>query len=116
MLTLPKIPSALNRSLVFLDVYQTVYGIFNHRLPNINKSRPLAVVAMHEKENPKALKLFREHAKRFAMLKIKDTLGISLLEYLNLSTSEINDLNTIAESHIAKRNDVISELSKELDE
>lgn len=99
-----------------LDIYQTAYGIFNHRSPEVSKTRPLALVAMHEKENPKAIRIFREHSKKFAMLKIHDILGISLIDYLNLSTGEINDLNAIAEEHLSKRNNVISELTKELDQ
>ncbi len=71
---------------------------------------------MHDMENPKQYKLFREHAKRFAILKINDLFGISLNDYLNLTNSEINDLNKIAEEHISKRDNVLESLEKEMDQ
>lgn len=95
--------------------YQTDYGIYNHSLND--PTRPLALLAMHPKENTfeggPVLSLIR----RFHNFKIQD-LGVSMSEFFNLPYAQAMFLFELAEHNMTKNTTAVSnadaELAKEL--
>lgn len=77
-------------------MYETYYGIFDHSAQDLDKLRPLALVAMHETEDMGLFTRFKLMSESFARLRINENFGMSLMEYLDLPTEYINDLNNIA--------------------
>lgn len=98
-----------------LMAYQTDYGIFDHTVGD--PTRPLALMAMHPKENTfeggPVLSLIR----RFHNFKIQD-LGVSMTEFFGLPYSQAMFLFELAEHNMTKNTTAVSnadaELAKEL--
>jgi hypothetical protein len=63
-------------------MYETSYGIFDHS-KKLGK-RPMASVAMHESEDVNKGSFLQEAIDTFVKRNIKDTFGLSILEYLEL--------------------------------
>lgn len=68
--------------------YQTEYGIFNHDDPHAAKRRPLALVAMHPKENVMEGSTYLSALRRFYSFKINTTFTISAKDFFDLPVWE----------------------------
>lgn len=78
--SLPKLSSS-DAKLVLKDLYETKYGIFNHR--RSDKS-PFSSVLFHESESRFHEGLLRSLIADYLQTKVKDFTGLTLLEYLSL--------------------------------
>lgn len=94
--------------------YQTEYGIFDHSNPALVKERPLAVVAMHPKEDVIEGGVERSHIRRFFNYRLGETFNLSLKDFFDLPVHVVNFLYELAESSIAHGPD-LGKLGKELD-
>lgn len=102
--------------MVLRDRYETTYGIYNHEIPDPN--RPLALVAMHPKEDASRGSLLYERIKDFGRNEVYKHYGINLKDFLDLPTDVCM---TILESTAELRNqtgkmagDVLDKLEKEM--
>jgi hypothetical protein len=68
--------------IITLSCYQTEYGIFNHERPH--PERPLALVAMHPKEDVVEGGPLYSHIRRYYNYQIYKHFGLSLSEFLEL--------------------------------
>lgn len=68
--------------------YQTEYGIFNHDDPMAAKRRPLALVAMHPKEDVLEGSTYVSALRRFYSFKINTTFSMSAHEFFALPVWE----------------------------
>lgn len=68
--------------------YQTEYGIFNHDDPHAAHRRPLALVAMHTKENVMEGSTYLSALRRFYNFKINTTFTISAKDFFALPVWE----------------------------
>lgn len=81
--------------LALREVYETQYGIFNHDAPNVAKEAPLALVAMHRKEDAYSYSMERHYLWRFRLHKIPEKWGLSLNQWLELPIFIAEDLLNI---------------------
>lgn len=93
---LPGIANYVDKQIVLLSLYETYYGIFDHGVQELDKLKPLALIAMHETEDMSVFNRFKLMSETYARLHINENFGISLIEYLDLPTEYINDLNNVA--------------------
>lgn len=70
--------------LALREVYETHYGIFDHDAPGLNRSRPLALAAMHPKEDTFTYSLEHRFMWRFRQYEICKNWGYDLTQFLNL--------------------------------
>lgn len=94
-----------------LMAYQTDYGIYDHRHPD--PERPLALIAMHPKENTYEGGPLFSIVRRFHNYRIMD-LGYSLEDFLNLPYPVAMLLFEIAEHDITQKDTKVSKAEKEL--
>jgi hypothetical protein len=82
-----------------LSAYQTEYGIYNHQAPD--HTRPLALVAMHPKEDVLEGGPLFSHIRRYHQHQIQQHFRLSLVEFLELPPYLVDLLYDItpAESH-----------------
>lgn len=116
----PRVDSSVDVQVAMMDMYETGYGIFNHR--GAKKTRPLASVAFHPAEDIITGSRLRDSALRYERCKIKKTLDMSFLEFISLPTSVIDELCDISmvitlqrDIAGAKTKDEVDRLMKELE-
>jgi hypothetical protein len=68
--------------------YQTEYGIFNHEDPRASKLRPLALVAMHDKEDVVEGSPYASALRRFYSFKMHTTFGMTAKQFFDLPVWE----------------------------
>lgn len=76
---IPRLDSIETR-IMLQEQYEQDFGIYNHD----KQPRPLSLVSMHPKENTVEAGSLFSLIRRYAMLNVKDTFGLSLTEWLNL--------------------------------
>jgi len=74
--------------------YQTEYGIFNHE--QLGSQRPLALVAVHPKEETMEGSPLYKHIRRFYNYQIHAKFGLSLTEFLEMPPHLVELLYDIA--------------------
>lgn len=98
-----------------LMAYQTDYGIYNHTVSDPN--RPLALIAMHPKENTFEGGPILSLIRRFHNFRIQE-LGVSMVEFFNLPYPQAMFLFELAEHNMTKNTNAVdkadAELAKEL--
>lgn len=72
---------SITAQLILRDAYEVAFGIYNHKQPD--PMRPLALVAMHPKENVSEYSELYNEIRRFDRHDMARA-GYSLLEYLSL--------------------------------
>ena len=84
---------SISGRLILLDAYETTYGIYNHEDDILNRDHPLALVAMHAKEDASTHSALYNTIRRFKRYRVgaPENFNISLTEFLQLPR-EICDL------------------------
>jgi len=83
--------------MIGLSCYQTEYGIFNHsRVRGPTEQRPLASVALHDKEDVMEGGPLFSHIRRFYQYRLHKLFGLSLNEFLELPLYMVELLYDIA--------------------
>lgn len=80
---------SISSKMVTMEAYETLYGICNHDqipLDSLSKksTRPLALVALHKKENISEYSKLYRTIQRYTNQRIFELFHISLIEFLNL--------------------------------
>lgn len=70
--------------IVMLELYETEYGIYNHR--DDSQQRPMANIAMHAAENTSEGSLLYERMRLFAENKVGIHFNVSFMEFLEQPT------------------------------
>lgn len=96
--TLPAVTSVTAERLT-RTAYQNQYKIFPHHDPRKVKERPLALVAMHDKENAVEGSLRYSYIRRFYQLKIGEVFHLSYHDFFDLPVDEAEFLCEIAKQH-----------------
>lgn len=81
--------------------YETMYEIFNHDGPQA-AARPLALVAMHPKENYSEYSKLYRTIWRFQHHNVKEMFGLNLVEFLNLPHELVELLFKISFEQVRK--------------
>lgn len=97
-----------------LIAYQTDYGIFDHSSPAA-RSRPLAMVGVHPKEDTVEGGPIRSHIRRFFNYRIGKHFDLSLKEFFDLEVPVVHFLYEMAESRMANGDSAERELARQLD-
>jgi hypothetical protein len=93
-------------TLLWREYYESHFGIFNHdqhgdpKLPATY--RPLALVALHPKEDSFSYSLLHRFMWKFCQYKIKDTWGYNLSEFLALPWYHTQDIFNIEQRRAAE--------------
>lgn len=87
-------------TLAWREYYETHFGIFNHDAPDAVKYNPLALVALHPKEDTYAYSLLHRFLWRFRQYRIQANWGYSLTEFLNLPWYYTEDIFRIEQKAI----------------
>jgi hypothetical protein len=96
---LPRLNS-VDAKLVMTDLYEAKFGIYNHL---VNKSRPLASVAMQPCEDINDGSLFSSVASSYHDKKIFDFFHLDLFQFLDLPPDCCEILIDIADKRLAKK-------------
>lgn len=70
--------------LLWREVYETHFGIFNHDDPKLQKEHPLALVELHPKEDTFSYSLAHRLMWKFRQYKIKEQWGYNYTQFLEL--------------------------------
>lgn len=89
---------------VTLACYQSEYGIFEHNNPKVSRDRPLALVAMHDKENVVEGGPQFSYIRRYHSHRIKEHFNLSLLEFFELPPHVVELLLDIASIELERNN------------
>lgn len=112
--TIEKIPksNSVDACIIMRDFYENEFGIF----PHFNKkyARPLSSVEIHPSEEIVENSLLEEAIYMFVKNKIKDTFGISLIEFFNLPLDVIKLLVKISNEEHSSSNALSENIEKEL--
>jgi hypothetical protein len=68
--------------LALAELYETMFGICDHRDPLVRKTRPLALMAAHPKENTSVYSPLYRRIDEFLRLKLGDSTNLSLTEFM----------------------------------
>lgn len=95
------------------DLYETVYGIFNHLHPTA-RNRPLASVAMFPSEDINDSGLLEVVIRRYIEKDIHSIFGLNLEEFLNLPMDIAEMLMDIAKDTRETKKQTLDEIEKNL--
>lgn len=98
--------------MVMRDLYESNYGIFEHR--RVNRNRPLASVAFHLAEDINEHSPLQEAMKSFIDNDIGNLTKMSLLEYLELPVDIISMINDICAAKLKSNSQTLSEVEKQM--
>lgn len=101
--------------LILRESYETMYRIFNHDGVEA-KARPLALVAMHPKEDSTSFSRLHRTIQRYDKQGIKDMFGLSLTEFLNLPRDYVELLFRLAVEKMQSENPAIDKMARQLAE
>jgi hypothetical protein len=99
--------------IITLTCYQTEYGIFNHEQPHPHN--PLALVAMHPKEDALEGGPLYSHIRRYYNYQIKKHFGMSLTEFLELPPYVVDLLYDIARADATQQENTHRSVQRQLD-
>jgi hypothetical protein len=95
------------------DLYETVYGIFNHLHPSA-KNRPLASVAMFSSEDINDAGLLELVIRRYVDKDIHSIFGLNLEEFLNLPMDIAEMLMEIATTNKEVKKQTLDDIERNL--
>ncbi len=87
--------SAYETKLALMELYETMYGIMDHDDPSLSE-RPLAIMAMHPKENPRAYSALYRRIDEYHRLKLFEGFGMPLDRFLALPTEIVQYIISLA--------------------
>lgn len=96
----PKL-NAFDANLLMYDMYETTYGIYNHKLPH--SQRPWASIALHEGEDICETSSLNQTIEAYHGRGIIELFGLSLIEYLSLPSDMCITLMEIAAREGARK-------------
>lgn len=99
--------------IITLSCYQTEYGIFDHEKPHPHK--PLALVAMHPKEDAMEGSTLFSHIRRYYNYQIRKQFGLSLSEFLDLPPYVVDLLYDIAQADATQQENTHRSVQRQLD-
>lgn len=106
---------SISAKLILQEAYETLYGIFNHDDPSVAKTRPLALVALHPKENTAEYGKLYRMIDRYVINDVKGKFGLSLTEFLNLPHDIVDRVLKVCQEQVKKENPGIERMVKELE-
>lgn len=92
--------SSIDAQLVLSEVYQTTYGLYDHRA-NGNPSSPLKGACLHPKEDYITLGARHNFIRRFAICNVAKVSGMSYSEFIELTKDECDVWFEVCE-HMSK--------------
>lgn len=98
---------------ITLACYQTEYGIFDHEAPHSN--RPLAMVAMHDKEDVIEGGQLFSHIRKYHSHRVYKLFGINLIEFLELPPYVVELLYDMAAAEAVRTESTHRKLQQQLD-
>lgn len=109
---LPKL-SPIDADQILIAMYETYFGIYDHQNAFV-KSKPLALVALHELEDNTHGSLLYEEITLFIDLEINKKVGMSLEEYMSLPREIKNHIKTVLNRNDKKVNNTLQNLQDSL--
>lgn len=106
-----KIPNYIYGKQLLIELYETQYGIYDHRTTH----NPLASVRFNEAEQYLDNFLFDEYLNIFIYKEIGKKLGMSFDEFLNRPKYEINKILKIIDEADSKRSETYNNVLNDLD-
>lgn len=79
-------------TLAWREAYETHFGIFNHDQPGFEKYKPLALVAMHPKEDTFHYSLRYRYYWRFTQYGLAEKLKMSYFQFIELPWYETQEI------------------------
>lgn len=98
--------------IISLSCYQTEYGIYNHE--RRDPQRPLALVAMHPKENAMEGNTLFSHVRKFYNYQIYKNFGLSLTEFMELPPHVVELLYDIAQAEATQHESTSREVHRQM--
>lgn len=90
----------MSLQLLLREAHEQTFGIFNHITDS--KYRPLAVVAMHDKENSGEYSAMHRVIYKYMQYDIKNLFGLSIAEFLAHPRHECEWMYKAAADHMAR--------------
>lgn len=98
----------ISTKMVLSEFYDVQYGIYNHDADDPDRPRrPLALVAMHPKENPSEFSALYRMLDRFAHHQIYEKFGLNLEEFLSLPREMVERIFHVSAEKAKKDNKVV---------
>lgn len=106
-----KIPNYIYGKQLLIELYETQFGIYDHR----TSTNPLSSVRFNEAEQYLDNFLYDEYLSIFVYKEIGKKLGMSFDDFLNRPKYEINKILKIIEEVDAKKSETYSNVLNDLD-
>lgn len=103
--------SSIEARIALQEQYEQDFGLYNHD----SRPNPLALVSMHPKENVVEAGSLYSLVRRYVMLNVKDTFGLSLAEWLDLPYDMASLIRDICSTETKRKATAASNAKKGLD-
>lgn len=100
--------------MLLMEAYETKYGIYNHDAPDPN--RPLALIAMHPKEDTRERSPLYETIERYRIFDVYKYYGLNLVEFLSLPRDVVTEIFRQLTASASKESSRMANALKELEE
>lgn len=107
--------SSAQTELGLRELYETMYGIYDHDRPDA-RMRPLALVALHPKENTSSYSPLYRRIDRFKRLRMYELFGMPLDRFLAMPTEYVEYCFRLAEISTHEEGKKTEEVLREMRE
>ncbi len=95
-------------------LYETKYGLFNHGDPYARRLRPLALAALHPKEDSSRYSPLYARIDKYRRLKIYSSTGLSLTDFLALPRDIVEEILRQTERDAAVDANQVDKMTRDL--
>lgn len=106
---------SITARMILQESYETLFGIFNHDAVNVAKTRPLALVAMHPKENVAEYSKLYRTVVRYKDHNIQSLFGLNIEQFLDQPLEMVELMFKLSVDHIRKDNVRVDAAAKALE-
>lgn len=105
--------NSIDGQIVLNEYYETLFKLYNHY--SGDNRRPLASVALHPEEDIIKNSLLEESIKTFYLRNIKETFGITYLEFIELPRYIGDIMSEVGKELLKKKSSIAQDVQNEIE-
>lgn len=104
---------AIQAKIVLDEAYEMEYNLYNHGVFDKDNPDPLRLVGLHPKEDTYRDSVFKEWVDRYLDSGIKETYGLTVVEWLNVPIDRAIEMMDCAKEYVDRKQKLIEQIERQ---
>lgn len=104
---------AIQAKIVLDEAYEMEYNIYNHAVFDKENPDPLRLIGLHPKEDTYKDSLFKEWVDRYLDSGIKETYGLTLIEWLNVPIDRAIEMLDCSKDYTDRKDRLLKDIERQ---